>query len=130
DSVLVTAPWLGVQMGVARLAARNALNWAIEAGWLRVVKKQRGGGTVVRLARVPAESQARAWSLYDLIEEVADHQSHGDTNASHATQVLFTANHPVWGYSERDRPSAPIIGRATWLIALADALNVDPARFG
>lgn len=132
DSLLVTGPWLAVQMGVSRPTAEAALRTAVDAGWLRIVKKQRGGARTVRLARLGHEARGVAWSLYDEVEEVADHLSHGDTNASLATQLTFVADHPVWGYSEKDadRPSAPIIGRATWLIALADALNVDPARFG
>lgn len=133
DSLLVTGPWLAVQMGVSRPTAEAALRTAVDAGWLRIVKKQRGGARTVRLARLGQEARGVAWSLYDEVEEAADHQSHGDTNASLATQLLFAADHPLWGYAEKDldRPSAPIIGRATWLIALADALGVDPAaRFG
>lgn len=136
DSLLVTGPWLAVQMGVSRPTAEAALRTAVDAGWLRIVKRQKGGARTVRLARLGQEARGTAWSLYDEVEEAADHQSHGDTtdpDVSLAVQLLFTADHPVWGYSEKDPDlrSAPIIGRATWLIALADALGVDPAaRFG
>lgn len=134
DTLLVSGPWLAVELGVQPAAARTVLGRLTSERWLTQTQKRKGGAGVYKAARLPRDLTDWSHELYDLIEEVAETVTVADRQAaSIAAQLILSAAHPAWGYTPA--PRDPSVKRqptgfshTTLLVLLADQVGVDPVQ--
>lgn len=137
DTLLVSGPWLAVELGVQPAAARTVLGRLTAERWLTQTQKRKGGAGVYKAARLPRDLTDWSYEWYDLVEEVAETVTATDRQrASVAAQLILSAAHPAWGYTPAPRdPSVkrqpPGFSHTTLLVLLADQVGIDPVeRFG
>lgn len=117
DTVMVSGPWLAVQMGVEERTARAALRTCVELRWLRVVQKRKGSAWRYDMPRLSAARGETADNFTFAVDALVEN----DPTLDPVAEMIALASHPAFGYG---------LGSKTWLVALADAAELDAARFG
>lgn len=132
-TVLIDGFSLGVQMGVGRAAATTAVNNAVGAGWLRVVKKVPNGPTRYAVQYAPPIYKGSLWTVAEQVAAVGLLAGAEDVESirfAHVVQLIQHATHSAWSRHKKDpdHPSRPVVNHLTWLVAFADAMHVDPTE--
>lgn len=124
NTLMVSYGWLSLRMGVSWPTAKSSLNDLVTLGWIREVgghrpdsarrfkisgKLTREQGQVI----APAHLYAAIGSLAGLNDEPAQ-----------TALVTRSVSHPAWTYGNDP------IGFRNWLVALAQAAEVDPVHLG
>ncbi|MFF7292029.1 hypothetical protein ACFY9N_05780 [Microbacterium sp. NPDC008134] len=117
DSVLVTQPWLAMELGVDVQTVARLLKSLTDRG---ILTHPRGGPFRAGRYRVKALTKKRI----KIVREW-DGVARGliGEEAGPIARVLTSVTHPTWTYSDK-------LGLTHWAMLLADTAEVDPMKFG
>src|SRR5690606_23498005 len=104
-TVLIDGFSLGVQMGVGRAAATTAVNNAVGAGWLRVVKKVPNGPTRYAVQYAPPIYKGSLWTVAEQVAAVGLLAGAEDVESirfAHVVQLIQHATHSAWSRHKKD----------------------------
>lgn len=115
-TALVSAHQLAVDLGMTRARVSRALTAAERWGWLRLLPAHRGAMRPARAPRIAASDRDQVWAANSLTEGLLA----GEGDALH--DLIASVREPLWAYTEH--------GHAAYLLAIADAAEVDPKPMG
>lgn len=115
-TALVSAHALAVDLGMSRARVSRALTAVESWGWLRLLPAHRGAMRPAKTTRIAARDRDSVWAANALTEGVLA----GPGDALH--DLIASVREPVWSYAEA--------GHAGWLLALADAAELDARAMG
>lgn len=115
-TALTSAHQLAVDLGMTRARVSRALTAAESWGWLRLLPAHAGAMRPARAPRIARRDHDACWAANTLTEAVLA----GEGDALH--DLVASVREPVWSYTPR--------GHAAWLLAIADAAELDPRTMG
>lgn len=131
DTVLISGPWLAVQMGVGERKARGALRTCMVLGWVRQVSKRAGSSGRYdlgkKVTRWPSQEARRFAADHPFtVEALVERHAADDPLA----EVIACAAHPAVSYDLGVKPwlSAVSMEAGTPLSHLGLARGVRPAQ--
>ena len=113
---LVSAHQLAVDLGMTRARVSRALTAAERWGWLRLLPAHRGAMRPARAPRIAARDRDQVWGANSITEGLLA----GEGDALH--DLIASVREPLWSYTDG--------GHAAYLLAVADAAEVDPHTMG
>jgi hypothetical protein len=115
-TALTSAHQLAVDLGMSRARASRALTAAETWGWLRLLPAHRGAMRPARAPRIAARDRDTVWAANSITEGLLA----GPDDRLH--DLIASVREPLWAYTEH--------GHAAYLLAIADAAEVDPKPMG
>ena len=116
STALVSAHQLAVDLGMSRARVSRALTAAEGWGWLRLLPAHRGAMRPARAPRIAARDRDAVWAANAVTEAVLT----GEGDPLHA--LIASVREPLWSYTDG--------GHAAYLLAVADAADLDPRGMG
>ncbi|HLR44419.1 MAG TPA: hypothetical protein VK065_04440, partial [Brevibacterium sp.] len=116
STALVSAHLLAVDLGMSRARVSRALTAAEGWGWLRLLPAHRGAMRPARAPRIAARDRDQVWAANSITEGLLA----GEGDRLH--DLLASVREPLWSYTDH--------GGAAYLLAVADAAEVDPRAMG
>lgn len=115
-TALTSAHQLAVDLGMTRARVSRALTACEAWGWLRLLPAHRGAMRPARAPRIAARDRDQVWAANALTEGMLA----GEGDPLH--DLIASVREPLWSYSEH--------GAAAYLLAVADAADLDPRTMG
>lgn len=115
-TALTSAHQLAVDLGMTRARVSRALTAAERWGWLRLLPAHRGAMRPARAPRIAARDRDTVWAANALTEGMLA----GPDDRLH--DLIASLREPLWSYTDG--------GAAAYLLAVADAAEIDPRAMG
>ena len=115
-TALVSGHQLAVDLGMSRARVRRALTAAEGWGWLRLLPAHRGAMRPARAPRIAARDRDAVW----IANAVTEGLFAGPGDRLH--DLIASVREPLWSYTDG--------GHAAYLLAVADAADLDPRGMG
>lgn len=115
-TALVSGHALAVDLGMSRARVSRALTAAGAWGWLRLLPAHRGAMRPARAPRIARRDADAVWAANAVTEAVLA----GEGDGLHG--LIASVRDPVWSYTDG--------GHAAYLLAIADAAELDPRSMG
>lgn len=115
-TALLSGHQLAVDLGISRARVSRALAAAEGWGWLRLLPAHRGAMRPARAPRIAARDRDTVWAANAITEAVLA----GPDDRLH--DLIASVREPLWSYTDH--------GAAAYLLAVADAAELDPRTMG
>lgn len=115
-TALTSGHQLAVDLGMTRARVGRALTACETWGWLRLLPARRGAMRPARAPRIAACDRDAVWAANAVTEAVLT----GEGDPLHA--LIASVREPLWSYTDG--------GHAAYLLAVADAADLDPRGMG